>query len=567
MQEEHTQLLDPKQLAKWIDERDCIWQMNFMSPNELARFAKDRGVDFSSEYIEHLWTLGLLRADLIIADTLLNRRGLVIVGKNPPNSFVYADARLPIRRKRGWPNAAHRCKAIPTGVQLLFHPFRFYVLYHLQRILGLHIVPMQMLLSTRGFPRLTRIIVSSFKRWSSSFSAVERILAWNDVVGLAVATEPFTYRKIFHKIHMPINVDLSTQEKAISDHKQEVLQLYRAIPLDRLEKARLSLTCDAAILDGNRDVHMMMRLSSGTLRLGTKGRLGGATYLLTMSEMLRRATEAAHDILLPEEDELGFGMVPPNLKKRVYGSNRLFDGSRSAAREFMRQVGLDYRTRLRWYVEGDTELGALRAVFDEREGEVVQVVNLKGRFGRRPEAELRNALRADLRDGTFSLVSMDKDSVDNIRVLKLAAERDEICGRFFLHDPDFEFGNFELREIVEVLRALAIKLDDVTIDPGELMKKLSAVKSAKVLFEIVNRDFHLKKTKKDQVWGAALMRYALENPIMSNSVKRPILNAIETGLRSSSFNYQVTRQEYRVDPGNGQLIERKGVESINGKRA
>jgi hypothetical protein len=500
----------------------------------------------------------LLRADIIISEKPLRRKGIILVERQAPDAFVYADARLPILRKRGWANIAQKSAAIQQSERLLFHPFRFYVLYHLQRILELHIVPMQMLVSSRGFARLLKIIISSFTRWSSSANAQGSILAWNDSVALAVLAEPFTYRGIFHSRRTSLGVDFKDQERLIAEHEKEVLQLYRDLPRESIDKSRLELASDAALLDGNRDVHIMLRLAKGKSRLDTRGKLGAATYLLTMAEMVRRATEAAYGIQLPEEDEIGFGMVPPNLKLRIYGSNRLYDGHRAAAREYMRQLGLDYRTRLRWYVEGDTEFGALKTVFGEREGETVQLVNLKGNFGKNSESGLRNSLREDLRDGTFSFVSLDSDRTDHVRVLRLAAQNDEICGLFFLHHPDFEFANFDLNELATILCKVALKMDGLKIDPHALIQTASSAGNAKQLFQIACKAVHLSRTKKDQVWGAALMEYTLENPIQNSSgKKRPIIEAIGNAMRSNAYSYQIMRKEYRVDPQNGQLVERQ----------
>ena len=85
--------------------------------------------------------------------------------------------------------------------------------------------------------------------------------------------------------------------------------------------------------------------------------------LRTMAEVLRRATEKTFSVQLREEDERGFGWTPENVKERVYGSNRLLDGDRNADNEFLRQHGLSYGPRLRWYVEGDTEFSGLNDFF------------------------------------------------------------------------------------------------------------------------------------------------------------------------------------------------------------
>lgn len=91
----------------------------------------------------------------------------------------------------------------------------------------------------------------------------------------------------------------------------------------------------------------MLRLAKGQPRLKLKGNLGGAVYLRTMAEVLRRQAEDVFGTQLPEEDELGFGVLPRGFKKENYGATRLLDGDQRASVEFMRQFGLDYGLRLR----------------------------------------------------------------------------------------------------------------------------------------------------------------------------------------------------------------------------
>ena len=48
-------------------------------------------------------------------------------------------------------------------------------------------------------------------------------------------------------------------------------------------------------------------------------------------------------------------------------------------------------------------------------------------------------------------ISIDGDRSDNVRIVRKAAEEDDICGRFFISEPDFEFQNFTLDELEEIL--------------------------------------------------------------------------------------------------------------------
>jgi hypothetical protein len=181
------------------------------------------------------------------------------------------------------------------------------------------------------------------------------------------------------------------------------------IEVEALEQARRDLCIAAELLDRNKQVHTLLRLAKGDARLKLKGHLGGAMYLLTIAETLRRATEKANGILLPEEDELGFGWTPLDMKKNLYGSNRLLDGDRKAAGEFLRDFRLDYGIRLRCYVEGDTEYYALKALLDDYNATWVQLINLSGQVveKRGRGIAFRESLRNDLNAHIFSCVVVD----------------------------------------------------------------------------------------------------------------------------------------------------------------
>src|SRR5581483_128330 len=98
--------------------------------------------------------------------------------------------------------------------------------------------------------------------------------------------------------------------------------------------------------------------SNEKLRLNLEGGLGGAMLFRTMAEFLRRAIEKVFATQLPEEDEWR-----DTAKEKLFGSSRLFDGDRNAAHELLRQRGLGYGPRLRWYVEGQTEFWGLSDLF------------------------------------------------------------------------------------------------------------------------------------------------------------------------------------------------------------
>ena len=161
-----TQLLKPGLLGKWIAEHSDIWQMHFLSDQELGRMAGERGLSFSSlgDDVKRLWQLGLLRADLVISTEPLDLADLMLVNQDKEGIYYYSDDRLPIQTGKEFVDALVNLPKCPSYVELQFHPFRYYVLYHIERVLRLNIHPMQMLYSTDGYRKLLEHSISGLQR-------------------------------------------------------------------------------------------------------------------------------------------------------------------------------------------------------------------------------------------------------------------------------------------------------------------------------------------------------------------------------------------------------------------
>src|SRR4029077_6813789 len=101
--------------------------------------------------------------------------------------------------------------------------------------------------------------------------------------------------------------------------------------------------------------------------------------------------------------------------------------------------------------------GAIERVFGRYTA--VDIVNLREHVvakGNRGVA-FRDRLRNDLRTSSFSLIPLDGDKDHYIRVVRKAAEDDEICGMFFISNPDFEFANFTKEELVQIVWEWALE--------------------------------------------------------------------------------------------------------------
>lgn len=555
------QSISPDALVAWIADRGYIWQMDLLTSGELSRVASDHGVDFSEIQIENFWRLGLLRADLIISSRRLRLKNLNYLRRNERGGHLYSDDRQLRPHRKGWGDCDIRLEPLPNFMQLYFHPFRYYILLQLQKLLRLSIHPAQMLVQKQYISMLEQSI-SRFNKYTSSPAFLLDITRWHDISTMAVLAEPITYVQIFGRSRRPVYIDEETMHQHQSEYLGEIREQYKKLGLEKIEEVRQVLCVEAYLLDPNQDVHTLLCLTEGEQRLKFKGRLGGALYLRTMAEMIRRVAEDTYDTKLPEEDEIGVTGWPPHahqaFKLKRYGAERMLGYSRRATNEFIRQFGLDQGVRLRWYVEGETEYGALETVFGSAGLTGIELINLRGNFIEKRALVFKDNLDSDAKAGIFSFISLDSDRSDNLRVVRQAAKDDIFTGQFFVSTPDFEFSNFTLEELEGILWDIAKKEDTVSAARDSLHTAIVGVHNCDALLKAAARAVpQLIAITKGKAWGERLMNYALQHPNKPNGTPRPIIYAIRSASRADSANFHHQCTEYKVDPQTGRLVKRE----------
>jgi len=543
-----------------------MWQMRLLDEGELDSFANERGLTsfFIGQSIRVLWQLGLLHADVIVSPQVLDQTGLLLVGNDDFGNHVYADEREWPYRSEGWLSTASDLEPVSPDVKLYFHPFRYYVLYHIRRILRLPISPLQTLLSAERYPEMVQRDLKEFRQFTGTPQFLHNIASWNSASALAIATEPWQYERLFGVIKYSTFGGVEAQREQIAKHASGVTKCCQAVGLEKIEGFRRDLCLSAEILDPNKNVHTLLRLTPGESRLmQVKGSLGGAMCLLTMAEMLRRAAEEVFSVQLREEDEMGSGITIPGIKKRLYGADRLLDSDRTVKNQFLRGFGLDYGVRLRWYFEGDTEYYAVESLLGRYSA--IELINLKGQVAARggKGVAFRDNVRNDLKTKVFSVVSIDGDRSDNARALRKAAEDDEICGMFFLAEPDFEFENFAISELEEILWGMAVESGAGADIRPSIHSAVKSAKTSEELFAAANGALSgICQLQKGREWGRRLMDYAWDNPEVTDesaqtSRSRRVIEAVNAALGSIGADYHYTRTNYAVDPTTGRLVKRK----------
>jgi hypothetical protein len=541
-----------------IEKSNCR-QLELIDSQNLSRLSKEnKSSDFSQKFILNLWHLGFLNADIVYSDKKLHIDGLFLIEKRGER-FLYADERKITVKATEYSNVISRLEDIYHDVIPLFHPFRCYVLYHIYNRLKLKFSSEKTLLNAKDFDQLISLQIGSFNYWLTKEGMI-LLKYWNHITSIAVISEPSVHRIIFNKV----TCDNSDSYKSVIDRlkkiREEMTNLFQTIGEEIIEYYRDEICTNAEIIDSNKNLHLIIRLMKSNERKELKGYISLAVLFLEMAECLRCTLELAFQKNYPEEDKCGFGGAFRDTKSLLQGSTRMLDGDRIVANQFLRRLGLDYGTRIKVYVEGDTEFEALNSEFSANSS--VLMINLRGQFKEKhgKGVSFRESLRNDIKSKIFSIIIFDSDVSENYKAVQQAAKSDDICGMFFISKPDFELQNFSIDELTEIAFQFVEKKDLKLSMLGKLKKETKKAKSAREFFTILKKQSLIcLSVSKGSKWGEALTKYARWNLLgkeFGDKDDRLINQIIRTIYNGFSASYEVTRQEQKVDPISGKLIER-----------
>lgn len=532
------------------------WTSSLVDTRKLAQIAGQLGLGHISEDdIRGLWSIGLLRADLVRSEGQTCTHSLVPV---PGGVDSYIDVRTMDLLPAGYGSSMEELSDPVRAITLLFHPFRVYVLHHVVRTLVIKTSSCQYLRWTPGVLRVVDYQLRELNTWTSGDSFPDRFDYWNQVAELAALCTPVSW--------------LPPRESADADNDRAWLRRYADLLRDlltrrglpALHQCRGDLAWAAHERDSNTNVHTLLRLMKRSERDRIEGRLGAAMQFLSMAESVRRAGERLLGVQLPEEDELGPGQWMEGARKMLYGHERVFDAPRKDLRDFLGILGLDFGVKVRCYVEGETELGALRHAVGV-DGQCT-FVNLKGNVVERggKGVAFLDSLAADLNAHVFSVVIVDKDRADVVRVLKKAAADQAFFGAYFLFDPDIEFGNFSVAELLEVARGIAQQpgaLDqDEIITKSNLLSEICSARSGKEFFRRLEH-VGLEDVAKGEKWGEALMSFATKHqtfPIGHPRAgeQRPLVEAARLLIRTEDAGFLRSMAYEQLDAETGKVVAR-----------
>lgn len=538
-----------------------LWQFDVMTPQKLVTFAKDRDIPiFDARTVEDLWRAGLLRADAVASPVKIDVPSLPLVCEKNGAS-LYCDMRPVPHRRDSYGGILSRENAEPCDLKLYFHPFRLYVLYHINRVFDSRISSTQYLMHPEGLMTASTWVIEHLNRWTAGDRCAQRFEHWNRVAELAIVLEPIAYGDVFQSFRWRFPDSRESIEAKLDERREQVNMLLSAISSDQIRTFRSDLCQDAESIDNNKMVHVLLRLMAAHERLKLRSSLGAAMLFSSMAEIIRRAAEEARGEQLPEEDELGFGQWMDGARRSIYGSERVLDAPLEVRRDFLARMGLDYGVKVKIYLEGDTELGAMTSAAGDGAG--AEFINLRGQVLEKRGKGLGflDALKTDKKSHVFSIVVLDGDNTDNVRAVRKAAKDGNFFGRFFIADPDFEFANFTVDELVNVVLALAARGDGEVPAHHDILPLVEGLQSGKEFFKAL-RKTSLCHVDKSFQWGVELMKHAIDCPKLPQGHPqfgntRPAIEAARLVIDARRSVYAHSLDRLEVDPETGELREKQ----------
>lgn len=538
-----------------------LWQFDLLSAKGICSFANERGIQvLQPETIQRLWQVGLIRAELVRSDHPLTVPGLELIAEEQGEHSYFDSRGIPFR-KHGYGACFQDAATLESGIELSFHPFRAYVLYHVDRVFRSDVSSTQYLAYPGGFATVTQHEVDHLNRWTGSQEFVDRFEDWNRTAELAIVMEPTAYERIFGVLRWRSPDNESSMRAKLDSDRAALASLMGAMSAPELNEVRRALCIDAETIDRNKLLHVLLRLMSTHEQLKLRDGLGLSMLFLSMAEVLRRAFENARGVEMAEEDEMGFGQWMEGARKTVYGTERILDAVREVRRDFLTSMGLDSGIKVRCYVEGYSERGALVSAVGNSAG--TQFVNLAGQVVERHGQDLRfvESLKSDRQLHVFSVVVLDKDRADNVRAIKKAARDGNFFGRFFVSDPDFEFANFTLDELLDTANEI-VSRGTTTFDMPSARTATAHTRSGRAFLSALQQ-LGFARVGKSEAWGAALMERAIKVPLLPagharQGAVRPIVEVARLLVRARNSGYVRSIENLVVDPETGELRKPSG---------
>ncbi|RYY80918.1 MAG: hypothetical protein EOO69_00440 [Moraxellaceae bacterium] len=485
---------------EYLEKWSCIQQNPLMSETKIIRFARDRGILVS----------GSITGD--------------------PSNFL----------ERDWLSSDE----LPANKRTLFHPFRIYSLHIIVSMCDLHISPSSSL--NRDSYKNYLIKVSEFL--PSLEFITEKVRVANEITNLAILLEPIYWPIITSRTRYSSPMTYDEHKLKVELYKEKILVFVKNLDPNIWCEHHKNLRITAAKLDGNTDLYLLLRSAPWEKRKQITGQIGGALWFRHIAEVIRRAFTDVHNVTWLEEDQ-AVGQWHIGTRERIYGTERPIDNILISRPHLAFEFGLYTGSTIRWYLEGETEYYAALFALPKAALGGIEVINLKGAVGNEKAniaLRLTDGLAQDKELRRFSFISFDNDVPANTKAIRKQIEAGNVVGYINCNQPDFEFGNFTLEELVEI----AARIDE---EQGADTEKLRTGNQDKIdtgkKFEAYYCQYsNIGKALKGEKWGRALANYALDYPLREdNNCKRPFIETLDWVLSSRKVRYEYQRDNFYID--------------------
>ena len=380
-------------------------------------------------------------------------------------------------------------------------------------------------------PRERLVSLTTQERWSESFA----------VIGMLLAAEPLVIEALTGRISTDAlsgeTVEGMFAWRQEIDHDCVLRENHCSTEMMRRWHAKLAI--DAELDDPLSRWRELIAYVPRRKRLTLKGAALRAEDGYYQAEVLRRYLAIYHGVTdLPDEDLVRLGPQVPSYKERFFGRQTTTDGDRSVFRNVVRQYDLDPQPRVRWFVEGETEIGfierwaELRRVSLERAG--IELLNLKG-VGKLEDPLVRAFLILSQQEEIFVAMTVDGDDkgAERRRVLEKMSESGLLPAGYAISEPNFEDHNFSIEVMLSAAGAL-----NTDVEPVQSSDLETSPSGKGAGFETLRKAYWKLRTvelPKGIRWGRALADALNGTPTADES---PIHDQFTHLLRGSRSNYR-----------------------------
>jgi hypothetical protein len=451
---------------------------------------------------------------------------------------------------RGWLTT----DGIDADGSCMYHPFRFFVIHIILDSLSLPLTRSAYLEREAVLPLLEHDICD----WLPSDEKLGELSAIsNRIVELAVLLEPLYWPKI---AGYQLRTTLIPEEKLdITTYHNKVKSIIAALLPEEWEVIHEQLRFRAANIDTNDSLYLLLRVASWNQRKNLKGKISLALWIRHIAELIRLAFEEHHNVSWPEEDR-AFEVWSENGRWLMYGSDRPLDDPTEAQLRLAFLFRLATGSSVRWYVEGDTEYHAILEVIPNPSKVGIELLNLKGNIAGEKDniaMKLSDSLMQDLAHRRLSIISFDKDVTSNVKHIQKQINEDRIVGYIAAHEPDFEFANFTLKELIEIASEIDEEygVSGQCLLDGDWHDVSNARQFEKRYCELSARK---PRSLKGSEWGKHLARYAQKHSRRSdNQEERSFCVEVRAGLLGKTVHYDYQKEKYCFDKMTFKLKKRE----------